>query len=110
MPLEIYASIGLILIFVIYSKRKIFINLLDKNVYISNCNLLYKRTKETLLEKNVSKIGNKIYIHEINSLRRKGKIIKILEINKIPIKIKTKKRIKYAKVPTKIEIQKDIKR
>lgn len=109
MHLEIYASIALILIYVIYSKRNLFINLYNKNIYISNSNLLYKRTKETLLEKNVSKIGNKIYIHEINSLKRKGKLIKILEINKIPIKIKTKNKVKYAKVPLKIEIQKDIK-
>ena len=90
MPLEIYASIGLILVCVIYSKRKIFENFYNKNIYVSNTNLLYKRAKETLLEKNVLKKGNKIYVYEINSLRRNGKLIKTLKVNKIPIKIKTK--------------------
>ena len=109
MPLEIYASIGLILVCVIYSKRKIFENFYNKNIYVSNTNLLYKRAKETLLEKNVLKKGNKIYIYEINSLRRNGKLIKILKVNKLPIKIKTKNSVQYAKVPLKIEIQKDLK-
>ncbi|WP_151781705.1 hypothetical protein [Acinetobacter bereziniae] len=110
MPLEIYASILLIVVCVIYSKRKEFLNFYDKNTYISNTNLLYKRAKETLLEKNVVKKGNQIYIYEINSLKRNGKLIKILEINKIPIKIKTKNKIKYSKVPLKIEIQQDLKK
>ena len=109
MPLEIYASIGLILVCLIYSKRKIFENFYNKNIYVSNTNLLYKRAKETLLEKNVLKKGNKIYVYEINSLRRNGKLIKTLKVNKIPIKIKTKNTVQYAKVPLKIEIQKDFK-
>jgi hypothetical protein len=110
MPLEIYASIILIIVCVIYSKRKDFINLYDKNSYISNSNLLFKRTKESLLEKNVIKKGNQTYIYEIDSLKRNGKLIKIIEINKIPIKIALRNKIKYAKVPLKIEIQRDIKR
>lgn len=110
MPIEIYASIILITVCIIYSKRKDFINLYDKNTYISNTNLLFKRTKETLLEKNVIKKGNQIYIYEIDSLKRNGKLIKIIEINKIPIKIALRNKIKYAKVPLKIEIQRDIKR
>lgn len=110
MPLEFYVLTLLIVVCVIYSKRKDFSNFYDKNTYISNTNLLYKRAKETLLENNVIKKGNQIYIYEINSLKRNGKLIKILEINKIPIKLKSKKKIKYSKVPLKIEIQQDIKK
>lgn len=110
MPIEFYVLTLFVVICVIYSKRKEFLNLYDKNVYISNTNLLYKRAKETLLEKNVIKKGNQIYIYEINSLKRNGKLIKILEINKIPIKIKSKTKIKYSKVPLKIEIQQDTKK
>ena len=110
MTLEIYCSIILIVICVAYSKKKIFINIYDKNTYISNTNLLFKRTKEILLEKNVIKKGNEIYIYEINSLRRNGKLIKVLKVNKIPIKIATKNKIRYGKVPLKIEIQRDIRK
>lgn len=109
MKQEFFIIIGLIAIYAIYSRKDYLKNLTDKNIYISNTNLLYKRAKETLLEKNVIKKGNKIYIYEINKLRSNGKLIKTMEINKIPIKIKTKNAVKYAKVPLKIEIQKDLK-
>ena len=108
METDILVLIGLIFISICYSKRKVFENLYDKNIYISNTNLLFKRAKESLLEKNVIKKGNGIYIYEINSLRRNGKLIKVLKVNKVPIKIKTKNKIRYAKVPLKIEIQRDI--
>ena len=110
MPLDFYVLTLLIVIGIIYSKRKDFINFYDKNTYVSNTNLLYKRAKEALLEKNVIKKGNQIYIYEINSLKRNGKLIKILEINRIPIKLKSKTKIKYSKVPLKIEIQRDLKK
>lgn len=110
MQLEIIVSIGIIAIGITYSKRKIFENLFDKNKYISNTNLLFKKTKECLLEKDVTKIGNKIFIYEISSLKKRGKLIKIIQINKLPLKIKRKQNIKYAVVPSKIEIQTDIKK
>lgn len=84
-------------------------NLLDKNRYISNTNLLYKNAKNALLEKHVIKQGNQILVYEISSLRSKGKLIKSLEINKLPLKIKLGKTIKYAKVPQHSEIIKDFK-
>ena len=108
MSAEILISIGLLFICIAYSKRNLFENMLNKNIYISNTNLLFKRAKESLLEKNVIKKGNEIYIYEINSLRRNGKLIKILKVNKVPIKIATKNKIRYAEVPLKIEIQRDI--
>lgn len=82
-------------------------NLLNKNRYISNTNLLYKIAKDALLEKHVIKRGNKILVYEISSLQRKGRFIKSLEINKLPIKVKSKQSIKYAKVPDRSEIIKD---
>jgi len=106
---DILVIIGLIAIYAMYSRKDLFLNLTNKNIYLSNTNLLYKRAKETLLEKNVIKKGNKIYIYEINKLKSNGKLIKTMEINKVPIKIKTKNTVKYAKVPLKIEIQKDLK-
>ena len=106
---DFYILVGIVIAGLIYSKKDIFINLLNKNIYISNTNLLFKRAKECLLDKNVSKKGNKIYIYEINSLKRQGKLIKTIEINKIPLKFKTKTNIKYGKVPNKIEIQQDLK-
>lgn len=105
---DFYILVGIVIAAYIYSKKDIFINL-NKNMYVSNTNLLFKRAKESLLDKNVSKNGNKIYIYEINSLRRQGKLLKTIEINKIPIKFKTKTNIKYGKVPNKIEIQQDLK-
>lgn len=110
MQIEVWASIALIAGYIAYSKRHMFENLTDKNRYVSNTNLLFKRVKESLLEKHVIKKGNKIYIYEINSLKRQGKLIATMEINKIPIKIKGKNYIKYEKVPTKLIIQNDIKR
>ncbi|CAM4379519.1 hypothetical protein [Acinetobacter pragensis] len=109
MKQDFLVIISIIAIYAIYSKKHLFLNLIDKNIYLSNTNLLYKRTKEALLEKNVIKKGNKIYIYEINKLRSNGKLIKTMEINKIPFKIKTKNSVKYAKVPLKMEIQKDLK-
>ena len=82
-------------------------NLLNKNRYISNTNLLYKIAKDALLEKHVIKRGNQILVYEISSLERKGRFIKSLEINKLPIKVKSKQSIKYAKVPNRSEIIKD---
>ena len=82
-------------------------NLLNKNRYISNTNLLYKIAKDALLEKHVTKHGNQIFVYEISSLKQKGHFIKSLEINKLPIKLKSKKSIKYAKVPNRSEIIKD---
>jgi hypothetical protein len=82
-------------------------NLLNKNRYISNTNLLYKIAKDALLEKHVIKRGNQILVYEISSLERKGRFIKSLEINKLPIKVKSKQSIKYAKVPDRSEIIKD---
>ena len=82
-------------------------NLLNKNRYISNTNLLYKIAKDALLEKHVIKRGNQILVYEISSLERKGRLIKSLEINKLPIKVKSKQSIKYAKVPDRSEIIKD---
>lgn len=82
-------------------------NLLNKNRYISNTNLLYKIAKDALLEKHVIKRGNQILVYEISSLERKGRFIKSLEINKLPIKVKSKQSIKYAKVPDSSEIIKD---
>lgn len=82
-------------------------NLLNKNRYISNTNLLYKIAKDALLEKYVIKHGNQIFIYEISSLKQRGRFIKSLEINKLPIKLKSQKSIKYAKVPNRSEIIKD---
>ena len=82
-------------------------NLLNKNRYISNTNLLYKITKDALLEKHVIKCGHQILVYEISSLRNKGRFIKSLEINKLPITLKSKQSIKYAKVPKRAEIIKD---
>lgn len=82
-------------------------NLLNKNRYISNTNLLYKIAQDALLEKHVIKRGNQILVYEISSLKQKGKFIKSLEINKLPITLKTKQYIKYAKVPKRSEIIKD---
>ena len=82
-------------------------NLLNKNRYVSNTNLLYKIAKDALLEKHVIKRGNQILVYEISSLERKGRFIKSLEINKLPIKVKSKQSIKYAKVPNRSEIIKD---
>jgi len=84
-------------------------NLLDKNRFVSNTNLLYKIAKNALLDKNVIKKGNQIFIYEIDSLKKNGKLIKKIEINKIPIKYKTKELIKYRKVPTSSEIINDLK-
>ena len=83
-------------------------NLLNKNRYVSNTNLLYKIAKDALLEKHVIKRGNQILVYEISSLERKGRFIKSLEINKLPIKVKSKQSIKYAKVPDRSEIIKDL--
>lgn len=105
---DFYILAGIVIAGFIYSRKDMFLNLFNRNIYISNTNLLFKRTKECLLDKNVLKKGNKIYIYEINSLRKQGKLIRTIEINKIPIKIKTKSSIKYAKVPNKIEIQQDL--
>lgn len=82
-------------------------NLFNKNRYISNTNLLYKIAKDALLEKQVIKRGNQIFVYEISSLKKQGRFIKSLEINKLPIKIKSKQNIKYAKVPNRAEIIKD---
>jgi len=82
-------------------------NLLNKNRYISNTNLLYKIAKDALLEKYVIKHNNQIFVYEISSLKQKGRFIKSLEINKLPITLKSKKSIKYAKVPNRSEIIKD---
>lgn len=82
-------------------------NLLNKNRYISNTNLLYKIAKDALLEKHIIKRGNQILVYEISSLKQKGRFIKSLEINKLPITLKTKEYIKYAKVPKRSEIIKD---
>lgn len=84
-----------------------FENLINKNRYISNTNLLYKIAKDALLEKHVIKRGNQILVYEISSLQRKGRLIKSLEINKLPITIKSKQSIKYAKVPDRSEIIRD---
>ena len=85
-------------------------NLLNKNRYISNTNLLYKIAKDALPEKHVIKRGNQILVYEISSLERKGRLIKSLEINKLPIKVKSKQSIKYAKVPDRSEIIRDFMR
>lgn len=82
-------------------------NLFNKNRYISNTNLLYKIAKDALLEKQVIKRGNQIFVYEISSLKKQGRFIKSLEINKLPIKMKSKQNIKYAKVPNRAEIIKD---
>ena len=82
-------------------------NLLNKNRYVSNTNLLYKIAKDALLEKHVIKRGNQILVYEISSLQRKGRFIKSLEINKLPITLKSKQSIKYAKVPDRSEIIRD---
>lgn len=82
-------------------------NLFNKNKYISNTNLLYKTTKDALLEKHVIKRGNQIFVYEISSLKQKGRFIKSIEINKLPITLKSKNSIKYAKVPKRSEIIKD---
>lgn len=82
-------------------------NLFNKNRYISNTNLLYKIAKDALLEKQVIKRGNQIFVYEISSLKKQGRFIKSLEINKLPIKLKSKQNIKYAKVPNRAEIIKD---
>ncbi len=68
-------------------------NLIDKNRYISNTNLLYKNAKIALLDKNVIKKGDEIIIYEIDSLKKHGNKIKILKINKLPFKIKTRKKL-----------------
>lgn len=82
-------------------------NLFDKNRYVSNTNLLFKIAKDALLEKHVIKQGNQIFVYEISSLTKKGRLIKSVEINKLPIKIKSKHKIKYGKVPNRAEIIKD---
>lgn len=84
-----------------------FENLINKNRYVSNTNLLYKIAKDALLEKHVIKRGNQILVYEISSLQRKGRLIKSLEINKLPITLKSKQSIKYAKVPDRSEIIRD---
>ncbi|QSE44875.1 hypothetical protein JW980_11220 [Acinetobacter johnsonii] len=84
-----------------------FENLINKNRYVSNTNLLYKIAKDALLEKHVIKRGNQILVYEISSLKKKGRFIKSLEINKFPITLKSKKAIKYAKVPDRSEIIRD---
>lgn len=84
-----------------------FENLLNKNRYISNTNLLYKIAKDALLEKHVIKRGNQILVYEISSLKKQGRFIKSLEINKFPITLKSKQSIKYGKIPKRAEIIKD---